>query len=192
MTEGQEPHPALWRTLSSRSLADCRVFRVDIEKAESPQTGQSGDFSIIRAPDWVVALASPEPGKFLMVEQYRFGSHSLSLEFPAGCLEKGEEIVAGAVRELAEETGYAPTIPGRVIGSFLPNPALQDNACHVVLFEKVERTDAAHPDELEELTLSIRGLREIRALALSGGIVHGMAHAALFFLDAGESSFKRD
>ncbi len=185
MKEDQEPHPVAWRTLSSRPLADCRVFRVDVERAENPATGQSGDFSIIRAPDWVVALASPEPGKFLMVEQYRFGAHRLSLEFPAGCLEKGEDVVAGAARELAEETGYAPTLPGRVIGSFLPNPALQDNACHVVLFEKVERAGESRPDELEDLALSIRDIAEIRALALSGGIVHGMAHAALFFLEAG-------
>jgi 8-oxo-dGTP pyrophosphatase MutT (NUDIX family) len=192
MEERPQPHPASWRTLSSRPLADCRVFRVDIERAENPQTGQSGDFSIIRAPDWVVALASPEPGKFLMVEQYRFGAHRLSLEFPAGCLEKGEDIVTGAARELAEETGYEPTLPGRVIGSFLPNPALQDNTCHVVLFGKVEKAGKAHPDELEELALSLRDLGEIRALALSGGIVHGMAHAALFFLDAGKSSFNLD
>lgn len=184
MSEPEKHTPALWETLSTRLLADCRVFRVDSERARNPRTGQEGDFSVIRAPDWVVVLASPEPGRFLMVHQYRFGAHTLSREFPAGCLEEGESPIEGAARELAEETGYAPEAPGRLIGSFLPNPALQANTCHVVLFERVRKAGEARPDPFEDIELSVQDIDEIRRMALDGRIVHGMVHAALYFYGA--------
>ena len=40
-----------------------------------------------------------------MERQYRHGSESITLEFPAGLVEKGEDPAAAAARELLEETG---------------------------------------------------------------------------------------
>ncbi|HNX04381.1 MAG TPA: NUDIX hydrolase [Opitutales bacterium] len=185
MQEGDNRPPALWETLSSRPLADARVFRVDVERARNPRSGQEGDFSIIRAPDWVVVLASVEPEVYLMVNQYRFGSHTLSWEFPAGCLERGESPLEGAARELAEETGYAPAAVGRIIGSFFPNPAIQDNTCHVVLFEAVTKVGEPRREAFEEMQMELLRIDQIRRMAQDGDIVHGMVHAALFFLGQG-------
>lgn len=188
--EGREKEgsPALWRTLSETPLADCRVFKVIRERARNEKTGQEGDFSIIKAPDWVVTLASPEEGTYLMVNQYRFGSRELSWEFPAGCLESGEAPIAAAARELLEETGFRPEGEGRVIGRFYPNPALQGNTCWVVRFGKVTDTGTKHWDEFEELELKRFGRREIEQMALDGRITHGMVHAALYFLEADQNA----
>ena len=174
--------PALWQTLSETPVADCRVFRVTRERARNTKTGVEGDFSIIHAPDWVVTLASPEKGSFLMVNQYRFGSRKLSWEFPAGCLDPAEDPVAAAGRELLEETGYQPEAEGRVIGKFFPNPALQGNTCWVVRFDKVTDTGEKHWDEHEELALKIVPEKELAEMALDGRITHGMVHTALYFL----------
>lgn len=50
-------------------------------------------------------LAFDEDNKVILVKQHRF-PHGFVLEIPAGTLEKGEEPLNCAFRELEEETGY--------------------------------------------------------------------------------------
>ena len=50
-------------------------------------------------------LAFDEDKKVILVKQHRF-PHGYVLEIPAGTLEKGEQPIKCAFRELEEETGY--------------------------------------------------------------------------------------
>lgn len=45
-------------------------------------------------------------GKIFMVSQYRPGIEGMSLEIPAGCINKGEDRMKTAARELEEEIGF--------------------------------------------------------------------------------------
>ena len=47
-----------------------------------------------------------EDGRILLVRQYRNALDRETLEIPAGGINKGEESITAATRELEEETGY--------------------------------------------------------------------------------------
>lgn len=60
----------------------------------------------IRHPGAVAVIPILDDGRLVMVRQYRHAVGTVLLEFPAGKIDPGEPVLACAVRELAEETGY--------------------------------------------------------------------------------------
>lgn len=97
-----------WKTEKKNHLYKCALF--DILGVERSSTdGRKGTFIELDSKDWIVAipLLRDENGVpcFLMEEQFRHGSGSVTREFPAGLVEDGEPALTAAKRELLEETG---------------------------------------------------------------------------------------
>ena len=120
-------------------------------------TTQPRTFTVIEARDWanvIPVVDTPEGKKFLMVWQWRHGSKCMSLEFPGGVFEPGENPEEAASRELYEETGYKP---GKIkkLGDFSPNPAIMTNRIHFFLAEDLtgEGRQELDEDEFVEIEL---------------------------------------
>lgn len=135
-----------WTQNSSKSILKTVVFDVT-ECDNTSVNGVSGKYIIMNARDWVIVLPKKE-NKFLMVKQWRHGEKALSVEFPGGVIDEGEEPETAAKRELQEETGC---IAGKLtkLGSVNPNPALFSNHVHVYLAENLVETGEQHLDHDE-------------------------------------------
>jgi ADP-ribose pyrophosphatase len=139
------------------------IFEVYRVTRVSP-AGQRGNFVIVDAPDWVtiVPVLKDERGKecFLMVRQYRHGSRSVTLEFPAGVVEWQEEPDDAARRELIEETGRTA---GNVVflGKASPNPSFMCNTTYTFFASGLGDADEQSLDELEEVELEIVPVEEV-------------------------------
>jgi 8-oxo-dGTP pyrophosphatase MutT (NUDIX family) len=173
--------PALWNLLDETAACDCEVFKVFRQHYRHPRDLREGVFYAIKSPDWVLALPLTADGRVVLVRQFRAGVRRLSWEPPGGLMEAGETPVEAAVRELAEETGYAGE-NARVIGSCTPNPAIFDNTSHFVLVENCRPARALDPDPNEELETGLFTAREACEMAARGEMHHAIAHAALFHL----------
>ncbi len=137
----------------------------------------------IRTLDWVHIVPVTTDGRFVLVRQYRHGSCAFSVELPGGAIsEPGESPEQAAVRELLEETGYAPR---RMLslGSVNPNPALFGNRCYTFLAEDCDRVAEPQLDlgeDLEVLTVT-RG--ELDALVRRGEVDHALVCAGMYLYD---------
>ena len=146
----------VWKEESRRKVFDCRVFSVNESVCRSPRD-ELRTFSVIEASDWAIivpVLHTQEGKQFVMVWQWRHGLQDLSLEFPGGVFEPGENPEEAASRELLEETGYKP---GKItkLGEFSPNPAIMSNKLHVFLAEDLIDTGSQNldPDEFVSMEL---------------------------------------
>ena len=135
-----------WETQKTELLLKTVVFDVT-KQTNKAKSGLTGDYIIMNARDWVIVI--PEKAdNFLMVKQWRHGEHALSVEFPGGVIDAGEQPETAARRELEEETGYKA---GKLIklGCVNPNPALFSNHVHIYLAQDLTATGKQHLDEDE-------------------------------------------
>jgi ADP-ribose pyrophosphatase len=69
--------------------------------------GQQATREYVRHPGAVAVVPILDDGRLVLVRQHRYPVDRVLLEWPAGKLDAGESTLACAIRELAEETGYA-------------------------------------------------------------------------------------
>lgn len=173
-----------WRRLRSKAGPEYRIFRVRLDTMISPRTGAEGEYVVLECPDWVNVIAMTEDEQVVLVRQYRYGTDSVSLEIPAGNVERGEEPLAAARRELAEETGYTGG-SWRLLGRVRPNAAFQDNWCYSFLAEGVRLTDEPHLDEGESIAVELHPRAAVPGLIASGTLDQALMLCAFYWLGRG-------
>lgn len=145
------------KTIESEKIFNGRVIDLYHEKVELPN-GKTSTREIIKHPGAVAIIALTEDHKMVMVKQYRKAMERLLVEIPAGKLEKGEEPIETAKRELEEETGYTTDHLHHII-SFYTSPGFADELVHLYLATglKVMETKAELDEdefvEVMELTI---------------------------------------
>jgi ADP-ribose pyrophosphatase len=116
---------------------------------------------IVEHPGAVAIVAVDSDGCVALVRQRREAVRQRLLELPAGTLEEGEEPLACARRELAEETGLVGG-EWRSAHAFYTAPGFCRERMHLFFAEGVEAGDASPEDDedLELVRVPLAGIEE--------------------------------
>lgn len=172
-----------WAEIDREKLQETPIFSLVRSRRRSP-AGTESIYFLMDAPDWVniVAITADESGRksFIMVRQYRHGSHRVSLEFPGGVVDPGEDQASAITRELREETGYdAEDVT--LIGSVNPNPAFMNNRCYTYCAQSARHVSALDLDHDEYLEVELVPVEELLGGSRDTEFDHAMMHVALRF-----------
>jgi ADP-ribose pyrophosphatase len=99
------PDPLAEETLESRLAYSGQFLRVYEDTVRCPD-GHVAPREYLRHPGAVMVVPLLDDGRLVLERQYRYPLRASFIEFPAGKIDPGEDILSCAQRELREETGY--------------------------------------------------------------------------------------
>jgi ADP-ribose diphosphatase len=153
--------------ISSEERFVGRVFRVRTDEIVFPDGGDAR-LDIVEHRGSYAIIATPAPDTVVLVRQYRHAVGRALWEIPAGTAEPGEALLEGALRELAEETGYRAAA-ARVLGSFYMTPGFCNEIMHLVHADELTPGETSF-DEDERIVVQNFTIDEMQQLVRNGEI----------------------
>jgi ADP-ribose pyrophosphatase len=164
--------------VAGSTVYDGKIVRLDVDRVRLPN-GREVVREVVRHPGAVVVVPVLDHERIVLVRQYRYPVEDELLELPAGKLDPGEEPLACARRELAEETGYRGQ-RWKALGSFYTTPGFTNEVLHAFVAEGLEEGSEASPDPDEILRAVSLPVGEIFKMAREGRLRDAKTLAALF------------
>ncbi|MEO8166870.1 MAG: NUDIX hydrolase [bacterium] len=141
------------RQLGREVVYTGKIFDLIVDQVEYP-SGNRSVREIAHHPGGAVVVPVLDDGSVMMVKQLRYPLGKYLLELPAGKLNKQEDPLLAANRELEEETGW---VAGEMVklASFYTTPGFCDEELHVYLGKSLSRSPAGTRREEGELSMTI-------------------------------------
>lgn len=158
------------------------VFRHYHVIRRSEITKKIGRFDILESVDWVNIIAIDNTGQVVLVKQYRQGTDEITLEIPGGAVDRGEDKLEAAKRELKEETGHTSE-QWHYLGEVTPNPAFLTNKCATYLALNCRKTHELNLDAFEEIEVELYPEAEVSAMLKDGRIHHALVVAGFYYYE---------
>lgn len=136
---------------------------------------------VVVHPGAVVVLPVMNNDNVLLIRNRRYAIEQTLVELPAGTLEKGEDPINCAGRELLEETGF---LANRLqsIGSFFSSPGVMTEKMYVYAAYDLEKQEQAL-EAGEEIELMAVDFPEALDMIRTGQIQDAKTIAALLLFD---------
>ncbi|HLA45848.1 MAG TPA: NUDIX hydrolase, partial [Aggregatilineales bacterium] len=96
----------MWKILNREILIDAMPWvRVSTEHVQLPNGVEIRDFYRVDITPYVMIFALTDDHRVALLEHYRHGPQTTTLDLPAGYIENDDDALETARRELREETG---------------------------------------------------------------------------------------
>jgi len=162
------PHGRPWKAGAERVAFESGWITVTEQVAIAP-TGKPSPYGLVRFKNLAVAvLPIHEDGTVTLVGQHRFPLGDYSWELPEGGAPLGEDPLAGAKRELAEETGLVAAEWREVMRTQLSNSVTDERMVGYLALGLSAAGPVTTEDETEAITLVRVPFREALEAALAG------------------------
>ncbi|MFT7512791.1 MAG: ADP-ribose pyrophosphatase [Candidatus Omnitrophota bacterium] len=155
------------KTLNSETVFEGLIF--DVERLKiGREDGSRSARDVIRHHGAVALVTRKPDGMYVFVRQYRKAVEQMMLEIVAGTLERGEDPVDCAKRELREETGYVADELLH-LGAIFPSPGYVDEKIDLY-FAAVVDAGPCQPDEDERLVSLEMTHEQVEAAIADGSL----------------------
>jgi ADP-ribose pyrophosphatase len=170
-----------WKTLERRTVLDFnRFLRVEQHRVELPDGRVIDDWPWLVTPDYINVLARTTEGAFVCFRQTKYAVDGIALAPVGGYIEKGEEPLEAARRELMEEAGCEAR-EWVALGSYAVDSNRGNGTAWFFLALDATLVQAPTADDLEEQELVLLERAELER-AIDAGEIKSLGWVASFLL----------
>ncbi|HEY8393289.1 MAG TPA: NUDIX hydrolase [Thermaerobacter sp.] len=169
-------------TLGSETVYRGKIFNLRRDTVRL-RDGTVASRDIVEHPGSVVIAAVTDRREVILVRQYREPAGRFLWELPAGRRDPGEEPLAGARRELEEETGLRART-WRLLATFYASPGYTTEFKWLFLAQDLE-PGSRRPDPDEDIEVRAVPLAEALAMAARGEILDAKTLIGLLVVERG-------
>jgi 8-oxo-dGTP pyrophosphatase MutT (NUDIX family) len=165
-----------WRTLTSREVYENPWIRLREDAVVRPD-GEEGIYGVVHFKNVAIGILAVEDDFIYLVGQYRYTLGRYSWEIPKGGCPENEDLLNGAQRELAEETGLRAARWDVMGEAYLSNSVTDERA---VWFMATGLTEGeSHPEGTEQLMVRRVPFEQALRMALTGEITDALSLLAI-------------
>lgn len=169
-----------FKVTKSETVFHGKVFDVRVDEIEYNDTGNKIFRQVAVHPGGAVIVPAKDDGKIILITQYRYPHNEVVLELPAGKLEKGEDPMICAKRELIEETGYSANEMTK-LGKIFTTPGFCSEVLHIYLAKNLTLGNHAREEGEEDIQLVELSLEEIEEKIKCGEIVDAKTISGIYY-----------
>ncbi len=142
--------------------------------------GKGTSRDVVKHPGATAIIAFLDEDNIILVEQFRLPLNRNLLEIPAGKLNKNEEPIACAKRELQEETGYIANNL-EYLGCIATAPGFCDEI--IYLYKATNLTLGNKDEDDDEFTnVKIININKVKEMIKKGEIIDGKTISVFTYL----------
>ncbi|HEX8520980.1 MAG TPA: NUDIX hydrolase [Tepidisphaeraceae bacterium] len=172
-----------YQLIDKQTLYNGQKIKLEVHHLEDDESFKRAKREVIVHPGAVVVLPFLDlPSEtILLIKNKRYAINQVLLELPAGTLEKGEDPINCAGRELLEETGY---LAGRLkpMLNFYSSPGIMSEKMYAFCAYDLEQSNAT-PEAGEEIELLSASLDDAIRMIRDGRIHDGKTIATLLMYE---------
>jgi ADP-ribose pyrophosphatase len=156
-----------------------KVFDIKLEEIEYNKTGNKGKREVVLHPGGAVVVPVTPDRNIIFVRQYRYPFDTIMTELPAGKLDKGEDPLKCASRELTEETGYTSDNI-KELGKIFTSPGFCNEVLHIYSATDLIPGEHAREEGEEGMEIIELSLSEAEEKIRTGEIVDAKTISGLY------------
>jgi 8-oxo-dGTP pyrophosphatase MutT (NUDIX family) len=166
-----------WTVHASDVVYENAWIRVRHDTVTTP-SGTEGIYGVVETRPALGVVALTADLRTYLVGQHRYPHRTYTWEIPEGAGRNDEDLLAGARRELREETGLSAA-RWTALGTIQTSNCITDEVAYLFLAEDLTEGEPA-PDETEELEVRVVAFDDAMAMVRSGAIQDAMSVVALY------------
>ena len=137
-------------------------------------------------PDGVVlyGVYGEKKDRVVLIRQFRYPIGDYVYEFPAGLVEKGEDLLQAGIREMYEETGleFTPVNAGSCSRPFFTTVGMTDESCGTVFGYCSGTPTNLHQEASEDIQVILADRQECRRILKEENVAIMCAYMLMHFI----------